>query len=106
MSSAVLRFAEFELQPDARRLLVRGRPVQVGARAYDLLVALIERSDRVVSKHELLDTVWPNLVVEENNLQVHIHALRRLLGPTAITTIPGRGYRFTAEASGATRSAS
>ncbi len=106
MSSAILRFAEFELQPDARRLLVRGRPVQVGARAYDLLVALIERSDRVVSKHELLDTVWPNLVVEENNLQVHIHALRRLLGPTAITTIPGRGYRFTAEASGATRSAS
>lgn len=98
--AAPLQFSDFEVQPQARRLLVRGRPVQVGARAYDLLVTLIERRERVVSKHELLDLVWPNLVVEENNLQVHIHALRKLLGPQAITTIPGRGYRFTAEPRG------
>lgn len=98
---ATVHYKTFDLQPQARRLLVRGRSVQIGARAFDLLVALIERDDRVVSKHELLDVVWPNLVVEENNLQVHIHALRKLLGPKAITTIPGRGYRFTAERSDA-----
>ncbi|KQV83034.1 winged helix-turn-helix domain-containing protein [Rhizobacter sp. Root1221] len=94
-------FADFEVRPGERRLAVRGQVVQIGARAFDLLVALVERSDRVVSKHELLDVVWPKLVVEENNLQVHIHALRKLLGPSAITTVPGRGYRFTAEPVGA-----
>ena len=92
-----LSFHDFDLSPDQRRLIVRGQPATIGARAYDLLMALVERSDRVVSKDELLDIVWPKLVVEENNLQVHIHALRKLLGPTAITTVPGRGYRFTAE---------
>jgi predicted ATPase/DNA-binding winged helix-turn-helix (wHTH) protein len=94
---ASLSFQDFELNPDQRRLMVRGQAAHIGARAYDLLMALVERSDRVVSKDELLDVVWPKLVVEENNLQVHIHALRKMLGPTAITTVPGRGYRFTAE---------
>src|SRR5262249_24063840 len=51
---------------------------------------------RLVSKNELLDLVWPNLVVEENNLAVHISALRKVLGGDVIATIPGRGYRFTA----------
>jgi len=94
-------FHDVEVRPDERRLFVGGKAVQIGARAFDLLVALVERSDRVVSKHELLDLVWPKLVVEENNLQVHIHALRKLLGPSVITTVPGRGYRFTAELAGA-----
>ncbi len=67
----------------------------MGARAFDLLVALVERRHRVVTKNELLDVVWPGLVVEENNLQVHISALRKLLGQDAIATIPGRGYQFT-----------
>ncbi len=49
----------------------------------------------MVAKNELLDIVWPRLVVEENNLQVHISALLKLLGPDVIATIPGRGYRFT-----------
>jgi len=94
-------FQDIDVRPGERRLIVGGKAVQIGARAFDLLVALVERSDRVVSKHELLDLVWPKLVVEENNLQVHIHALRKLLGPSAITTVPGRGYRFTAEPLGA-----
>lgn len=67
----------------------------VGARAFDVLQALLERRDRVVSKNELLDLVWPGMVVEENNLQVQISALRKVLGREAIATIPGRGYRFT-----------
>ncbi|MFL6661667.1 MAG: ATP-binding protein [Rhizobacter sp.] len=68
----------------------------MGARAFDLLLALIERRDRVVLKSELLDLVWPRMVVEENNLPVQVGNLRRLLGPHAIATIPGRGYRFVA----------
>ena len=94
---ALLQFGDFELRPDERRLAIHGQAVPLGARAFDLLMALVERSDRVVGKNELLDIVWPKLVVEENNLQVHIHALRKVLGPAAITTVPGRGYRFTAE---------
>lgn len=94
--TAVYRFGSFELQPDQRRLLADGRPLTVGQRAFDVLQALIERRDRLVGKNELLDVVWPGLVVEENNLQVQISALRKLLGPQAIATVPGRGYRFTA----------
>ena len=54
-----------------------------------------------MTKAELLDLVWPGLVVEENNLQVQISALRRLLGAHAIATVPGRGYQFTAALAGA-----
>src|SRR4030095_648200 len=55
----------------------------------------MQRRDRVVPKQELLDVVWPGLIVEENNLQVHVMALRKLFGPDAIATVSGRGYRFT-----------
>jgi len=91
---APLRFGRFELQPKERRFLVDGQPIAVGARAFDLLVALVERAGRLVAKNELLELVWPGLVVEENNLQVQVSTLRKLLGPTAVATIPGRGYRF------------
>ena len=88
------RFDRFEVRPAERQLLVEGTPVAVGARAFDLLLALLANCDRVISKSELLDLVWPGLVVEENNLSVQVSALRKLLGPGAIATIPGRGYRF------------
>ena len=88
------------MRPRERQLLVEGVPAGVGARAFDVLLALIERRDRLVAKTELLDLVWPGLVVEENNLQVQISSLRKLLGPQAIATIPGRGYRFTAALDG------
>jgi len=77
-----------------RRVLVDGSPAKIGARAFDVLLALVERRERVVPKRELMDVVWPRLVVEENNLLVHMVYLRKLLGPQAIATIPGRGYRF------------
>jgi len=88
------RFGRVEVRPVERQLRLDGKPTALGARAFDLLLALIERRDRVVPKNELFDLVWPGLVVEENNLQVQISALRKLLGPQAIATIPGRGYRF------------
>jgi len=96
MSAATYRFLEAELHPAQRVLRVGGQDCQVGARAFDLLLVLLEHRDRVVSKSELLDLVWPNVVVEENNLQVHISSLRKLLGDQAIATVPGRGYRFVA----------
>ena len=68
------RFGRFEVQPDTRRLLDAGVPVVLGQRGFDLLLALVERRDRVVSKSELLDAVWPGLVVEENNLHVQVSA--------------------------------
>jgi predicted ATPase/class 3 adenylate cyclase len=89
-----IRFGNVELRPAERQLLLDGAPAHVGGRAFDVLVALIERRDRVVTKDELFALVWPGLVVEENNLQVHISALRKLLGAQAIVTMPGRGYRF------------
>ena len=90
-----LVFGPVELLLDERRLLVGGQPVALGSRGFDLLKALVARRDRVVSKDELLDEVWPGLVVEENNLQVQISGLRRVLGAQAITTVTGLGYRFT-----------
>lgn len=88
-------FVPFRLEPAQRLLTVDGKPLKLGGRAFDMLLALVERRERTVSKHELLELVWPRLVVEENNLQVQIVALRKLLGHQAIATIPGRGYRFT-----------
>jgi TolB-like protein len=95
MSANTVRFESFEIQPEARQLFVKGIPTKLGARAFDILLVLIEHRDRIVSKDELLDRVWPGLVVEENNLQVHISTLRKMLGPRAVATIPGRGYRLT-----------
>ena len=89
------RFGTVEVRPSERQLLVEGRPAAVGARAFDVLLALIDNRDRVVTKDELLDKVWPGLVVEENNLQVQVSTLRKILGAQAVATIPGRGYRFT-----------
>ena len=66
----VYQFGRFELRPATRQILVDHLPAALGARAFDLLLALIERRDRLVTKDELLELVWPGLVVEENNLQV------------------------------------
>ena len=90
------RFGTVEVQPATQQLVIDGVPAALGARAFDLLLALIERRERLVAKHELLDIVWRGQVVEEGNLHVQVSTLRKLLGPAAITTIPGRGYRFVA----------
>ena len=89
------RFGPYEARPTERALLADGVPVKLGGRAFDTLVALLERHERVVGKRELMDTVWPKLVVEENNLQAQVMALRKVMGPAAIATVPGRGYRLT-----------
>lgn len=95
--TANLRFGSFELRPASRQLLADGREVELGTRAFDVLHALIQRRERVVTKQELLDLAWPGLVVEDNNLQVQISTLRKFLGQDAIVTVQGRGYQFTLE---------
>jgi predicted ATPase/DNA-binding winged helix-turn-helix (wHTH) protein len=92
---AEYRFDRFHLCPGERQLLEGDRPVKLGARAFDILVMLVQERDRAVPKGELMERVWPRLIVEENNLQVQIAALRKILGQAAIATIPGRGYQFT-----------
>jgi predicted ATPase/DNA-binding winged helix-turn-helix (wHTH) protein len=95
------RFGAIEIRPAERVVTVDGRPAPLGSRAFDVLLALVERRDRVVTKNELLDLAWPGLVVEENNLQAQVSSLRRALGPRVIATIPGRGYRFAMAEGGA-----
>jgi predicted ATPase len=89
------RFGPFELQPDKRRLLKDGATIALRPRAFDLLVVLVDRAGHLVTKDELLDRVWPKMVVEEAALHVQVSALRKVLGGDAITTVSGRGYQFT-----------
>lgn len=90
-----LAFGRFELLLEQRRLLEHGSPVTLGARAFDLLAALVRHRDRVVSKDELLRLVWRDAAVEENNLSVQVSTLRKVLGAEALRTVSGQGYRFT-----------
>ncbi len=101
MSGAPVRYRGWEVRPAERMLLVRGAPVPIGSRAFDVLLALVERRGAMVTKSELLESAWAGLVVEENNVSVQVATLRKALGPGAIATVPGLGYRLTAVAEGA-----
>src|SRR6202521_4602429 len=95
------RFGPFWLLPSRRELLLHEVPVQLGGRAFELLLALVQRRGQLATKDELMAEVWPGTIVEENNLQVQISALRKVLGGDAdsshyLRTVPGRGYRFVA----------
>src|SRR5271155_244930 len=89
------RFGPFEIEPDKRRLLKDGATISLRPRAFDLLVALVDRAGHLVTKDELLDRVWPKVVVEEAALHVQVSALRKVIGAAAIATVTGQGYRFT-----------
>jgi len=92
-----IRVGKFELHPSERSLSEGGEPLELGARAFDLLLVLAETPGRLVTKSTLLERVWPRLVVDENNLPAQIASLRRVLGPGAIRTVPGFGYRLELE---------
>jgi DNA-binding winged helix-turn-helix (wHTH) protein/Tol biopolymer transport system component len=94
-----IAFGDFELDPRRRLLMRGGETVPLGGKAFDLLLALIENRDEVVTKEFLLETVWEGQFVEENNLTVHIAAIRKALGERKgehryVVTVPGKGYRF------------
>jgi predicted ATPase/DNA-binding winged helix-turn-helix (wHTH) protein len=92
-------FGPFRLLVRRRELIAHGVPVTLGQRALDILLVLVRRHGQLVTKNELMEEVWPGVVVEENNLQVHISTLRKALGDEKgerryLLTVAGRGYRF------------
>jgi adenylate cyclase len=90
------KFGPFRLDGHSRSLTRDGAPISIGGRALDILFMLAAASGETVGKVALLDQVWPDQAVEENNLHVHISALRKALGEGWIITVPGRGYRLSA----------
>jgi DNA-binding winged helix-turn-helix (wHTH) protein len=97
-AEGAIGFGPFRLLP-ARRLLLEGdRPVRLGSRALDMLIALVEHPGEVVSRDELMARVWPNTHVDESNLKFQIGALRRTLGGgnRYLLNVLGRGYSFVA----------
>jgi len=96
---AMVEFGRFAVLPHRRVLIADGRPIELGGRAFDVLMALIEARGTVLSKDDLIGRVWPGRVVEENNLQVQIATLRKALGAERdlIRTVAGYGYQFTGQ---------
>jgi TolB-like protein/DNA-binding winged helix-turn-helix (wHTH) protein/predicted ATPase len=96
---AIVEFGNFRIFPHRRQLLAEGRPIALGGRAFDVLMALIEASGAVVGKAELLRLAWQGRIVDENRVASEIVALRKAFGPDRelIRTVAGRGYQFTGE---------
>src|ERR1700719_2976223 len=96
---AAIEFDRFSVLPRRRELFADGRPLDLGGRTFDVLMALIQASGAVVSKDALIERVWPDRIVEENSLQAQISALRRAFAADRdlIRTVAGRGYQFTGE---------
>lgn len=94
----MIRIGQLDVYLDERQILENGKAVRVGSRAFDILELLIRAEGALVSKDDIMQRVWPHTVVEENNLQVHIAALRKVLGADRhlIVTVPGFGYRLLA----------
>ena len=95
-------FGDFELSGAKRLLLKKGEAVALKAKTFDLLLTLVKRRGEILSKDEILETVWEGQFVEENNLTVQISALRKVFceqkgGHQFIATISGKGYKFVAE---------
>src|SRR3989454_4190090 len=98
-ASAVLEFGRFKVVRRRRELFVDGQLIELGGRAFDTLLALVDAGGSVISKDELMRRIWPDRIVEENNLQAQISALRKVFGADRhlIRTVAGRGYQFTGE---------
>src|SRR6266436_5350026 len=96
---ATIEFGRFKVVRHRRELLADDRPVELGGRAFDTLMALIDARGTVLDKDQLMSLVWPDRVVEENNLPAQIAVLRKVFGANRhlIRTVAGRGYQFTGE---------
>jgi predicted ATPase/DNA-binding winged helix-turn-helix (wHTH) protein len=110
LADETFAFGPFRLIPAEQILLQDGTPLRIGSRALEILIVLVEHGGETVRKDELIARTWPDTVVEEGTLRVHIAALRRALGDGRegkryITNIPGRGYSFVAPVTRETRQA-
>ncbi|MEL1086877.1 response regulator [Pseudomonas sp. OB66] len=91
----MIRLGQATISLERREAFLDGRPLRMGGRAFEILSVLMQADGRIVSKDELINQVWPDIVVEENNLQVQISSLRKLLGEKEIIqTVARRGYRL------------
>ena len=92
----MIRIGRLRVSIERRALLSNGQALRLGSRAFDILALLIGANGKLVSRDEIMRRVWPDTIVEDNNIQVHISALRRILGEDRdrILTVPGRGYRI------------
>jgi len=92
----MIRIGRLHVSIERRALLSDGQAIRVGSRAFDILALLIAANGKLVSRDEIIRTIWPDTIVEDNNIQVHISALRRILGEDRdrILTVPGRGYQI------------
>lgn len=101
-ASGNFSFGPFRLSASERLLQKEDEPLQLGGRALDILLALVENSGQILSRRELMQRAWPDVTVEETNLRVHIASLRKVLGDSQsggaryIVNVPGRGYCFIA----------
>jgi len=98
----IYRFDHFVVDPSSRSLSRDNSPISLNPKAFDLLLALLERPGEVVTKDQLLDRVWQGQFVEEGNLTVHVASVRKALGEKKkghryVATVPGRGYQFVGE---------
>jgi TolB-like protein len=89
-----LHFGAYRLKRQERQLIGPQGPVELGARPFDILLALLDRPHDLIDKDTLIAAAWPGLAVEENTLQVHVSALRKALDPSYIVTVHGRGYKY------------
>ncbi|CAE6844471.1 ATP-binding protein [Paraburkholderia nemoris] len=96
LATAVMELGRFQVDLGTRELRRDGVAIPVGSRAFDILAVLVSAGGRLVTKDELLSAVWPQTIVEENNIQVQLSALRKILGPdrNLVLTVPGRGYQL------------
>ena len=92
----VYQAGSLEIDAGRRELRVRGAPIPIGGRAFEIIEALVQSAGELVTKDELLRRVWPGALVEESTLQVHISAIRKALGQdrAILQTASGRGYRL------------
>ena len=98
MDNTVFAFGRFQLYPAERLLLREDKPVRLGSRAFEILVTLVERAGETVLKGQLIDRVWPNMVVDEAGLRVHVAGLRKALGDGREATASSEPSRVAATA--------
>ena len=101
-TAQLYEFGEFRLDPEKGLLSRSDTPVPLTPRVFETLLFMVENHGAVLDKERLMEAVWPDSIVEENNLTQNISTLRRIFGETPgshrfIVTVPGRGYRFVAE---------
>ncbi|OAJ56811.1 winged helix-turn-helix domain-containing protein [Paraburkholderia ginsengiterrae] len=98
-----MKVGRFYLDVETRRLMLEREDMQLGSRAFDILLLIVAAGGRLVTRDELLDVVWKGVIVADSNLDVHLCSIRKKLGSdrNLIVTVPRRGYRFAGVKSGA-----